>query len=84
MTTHKHSVELAGVDLAGRNHVCAFLNTIDEEHRVLGSFYKDGLDRGENPAHIVDSENREELRLRRGLHRSNTSKIQWLAGVVCA
>jgi hypothetical protein len=33
---------------------------IDEEHRVLGSFYKDGLDRGEKAAHIVDPENREE------------------------
>jgi len=27
MTTHEHSVELAGVNLAGRNHVCAFFNT---------------------------------------------------------
>jgi len=60
MTTHEHSVELAGVNLAGRNHVCAFFNTLDEEHRVLGSFYKDGLDRGEKAAHIVDPENREE------------------------
>jgi len=60
LTTHEHSVELAGVNLAGRNHVCAFFNTIDEEYRVLGSFYKDGLDRGEKAAHIVDSENREE------------------------
>ena len=60
MTTHEHSVELAGVNLAGRNHVCAFFNTIDEEHRVLGSFYKDGLDRGEKAAHIVDPANREE------------------------
>ena len=60
MTTHEHSVELAGVSLAGRNHVCAFFTTIDEEHRVLGSFYKDGLVRGERAAHIVDPENREE------------------------
>ena len=60
MATHEHSVQLAGVNLAGRNHVCAFFNTIDEEHRVLGSFYKDGLDRGEKAAHIVDPENREE------------------------
>jgi MEDS: MEthanogen/methylotroph, DcmR Sensory domain len=60
MTTHEHSVELAGVNLAGRNHVCAFFNTIDEEHRVLGSFYKDGLDRGEKAAHIVDPENGEQ------------------------
>ena len=60
MKTHGHPIELAGVDLAGRNHVCAFFNTIDEEHRVLGSFYKDGLDHGEKAAHIVDAENREE------------------------
>jgi hypothetical protein len=60
MTTRDHSVELAGVDLAGRNHVCAFFNTIDEEHRVLGSFFKDGFDRGEKAAHIVDAENLEE------------------------
>src|SRR6266446_4408007 len=60
MAKHEDSVELAGVNLAGRNHVCAFFNTIDEEHRVLGSFYKDGIDRGEKAAHIVDPENREE------------------------
>ena len=60
MTTHEHSVELAGVNLAGRNHVCAFFNTIDEEHRVLRSFFKDGFDHGEKAIHIVESENREE------------------------
>src|SRR5216684_6847190 len=59
MAKNEHSVEIAGVNLAGRNHVCAFFNTIDEEHRVLGSFYKDGFDRGEKATHIVDSENRE-------------------------
>jgi hypothetical protein len=41
------------------NHVCAFFNAIDEEHRVLGSFYKDGVDRGAKGVHIVDPENRE-------------------------
>jgi hypothetical protein len=45
MASSEHSVELAGVNLAGRNHVCVFFNTIDEEHRVLGSFYKNGIDR---------------------------------------
>ena len=59
MARNEHSVEIAGVNLAGRNHVCAFFNTIDEEHRVLGSFYKDGFDRGEKATHIVDSENRD-------------------------
>jgi hypothetical protein len=57
--SNERSVELAGVKFTGQNHVCAFFNTMDEEHRVLGSFYKGGFDRGEKATHIVDSENRE-------------------------
>jgi hypothetical protein len=60
MATNQHSAQLAGVDLGGQNHVCAFFNTIDEEHRVLRSFFKDGFDHGEKAVHIVESENREE------------------------
>jgi hypothetical protein len=75
MASNEHSVQLAGVNLAGRNHVCAFFNSIEEEHRVLGSFYKDGLERGEKAAHIVDPANREE-HLRRlaeaGIHVQET------------
>jgi hypothetical protein len=52
MATKRYSVETTGMDLAGQNHVCAFLNNMDEEHRVLRSFYK-------KATHIVDSENRE-------------------------
>jgi hypothetical protein len=59
MATNQGSVELAGVDLAGQNHVCAFFNTMEEEHRVLGSFYKGGFDRGEKATHIVESGKRE-------------------------
>ena len=50
MATNGHSVQLAGVNLAGQNHVCAFFNTMDDEHRVLRSFYKGGFDRGEKAA----------------------------------
>ena len=60
MAMNVPSVQLAGVNLAGRNQVCAFFNTIDEEHSVLGPFYKDGLDRGEKFANILDPANREE------------------------
>jgi hypothetical protein len=60
MATNEHSAQLAGIDLGGQNHVCAFFNTIDEEHRVLRSFFKDGFDHGEKAIHIVESENREE------------------------
>ncbi len=42
-----HSVQFAGGNLGGHRHICAFFNSIDEEHRVLRSFFKDGFDRGE-------------------------------------
>src|SRR5260370_36700175 len=48
MANHEHSVELAGVNLAGRNHVCAFFNTLAAWHRVLGSFSKAGHERSGN------------------------------------
>ena len=60
MARNEHSAQLAGVDLCGQNHVCAFFNTIDEEHRVLRSFFKDGFDHGEKAIHIVESANRDE------------------------
>src|SRR6266404_1435054 len=60
METKNHSVQFAGGNLAGQRHICAFFNSIDEEHRVLRSFIKDGLERGEKAFHIVDPELREE------------------------
>src|SRR5260370_3151766 len=60
METKNHSVQFAGGNLAGHRHSCAFFNSIDEEHRVLRSFFKDGFDRGEKATHIVDPEKREE------------------------
>jgi hypothetical protein len=48
-------------DAIGKNrHVCAFFNSIDEQHRVLRSFIKDGFDRGDRVFHLVDPERREE------------------------
>jgi hypothetical protein len=55
-----HSVQFAGGNLSGQRHICAFFNSIDEEHRVLRAFFKDGFDRGEKATHIVDPEKREE------------------------
>ena len=60
MGTESHSVQFAGGSLGGQRHICAFFNSIDEEHRVLRSFFKDGFDRGEKATHIVDPEKREE------------------------
>jgi hypothetical protein len=45
----------------GKNrHVCAFFSGIDEQHRVLRSFIKDGLNGGDKFFHLVDPEQREE------------------------
>jgi len=60
MATESHSVQFAGGNLAGQRHICAFFNGIDEEYRVLRSFYKDGFDRGDKSFHLVDPELREE------------------------
>jgi hypothetical protein len=60
MGTNGASVQFAGGALGRQRHICAFFNSIDEEHRVLRSFIKDGLDRGEKGFHIVDPQLREE------------------------
>ncbi len=60
MKTNEHSVQFAGSTLGQHRHICAFFNSIDEQHRVLGSFIKDGFDRGDKAFHLVDPEEREE------------------------
>jgi len=56
----ERSVDFAGGTLGRERHICAFFNSIDEEHRVLRSFIRDGLDRGEKGFHIIDPEQRDE------------------------
>jgi hypothetical protein len=53
-------LQIAGSTLGQHRHVCAFFKSMDEEHRVLRSFIKDGFDRKEKALHIVDPELREE------------------------
>ena len=60
METHEHPVRFDGNTLGQNRHICAFFNGIDEEHRVLRSFIKEGLDRGEKAFHVVDPELRDE------------------------
>ena len=59
MGTHG-SVEFAGGVLGRHHHICAFFNGIDEQHRVLRSFIKDGFERGDKTFHLVDPELRED------------------------
>jgi hypothetical protein len=60
MAPESHAVHFAGGNLAGQQHICAFFNSTEEEHRVLRSFIKDGFDRGDKAFHLVDPELREE------------------------
>ena len=60
MVPDNGSLAFAGGTLGPHRHVCAFFNGIDEEHRVLRSFIKDGFDRGDRALHIVDPDLREE------------------------
>src|SRR5260370_11126429 len=56
METSGGSVRWAGGSLGKHRHICAFFNSVDEEHRVLRSFIKDGFDSGDKAFHIVDPE----------------------------
>ena len=60
MRASERSVQFAGGTLGGQRHICAFFNSIDEEHRVLRSFIRDGLEGGEKGFHIVDPDLRDE------------------------
>lgn len=60
MDTTGTSAQVAGITLGQHRHICAFFNSLDEQHRVLGSFIKDGLDRGDKAFHLVDPELRED------------------------
>src|SRR3989441_5533203 len=60
MEASDRSVQFAGGTLGRQRHICAFFNSIDEEHSVLRSFIRDGLDRGERGFHIVDPDLRTE------------------------
>jgi hypothetical protein len=60
METDDRSLEVAGSTLGQHRHVCAFFNSIDEQHRVLRPFIKDGFEQGDKAFHLVDPERRED------------------------
>jgi len=59
-------VQFAGGTLGRDCHICAFFNSADEEHRVLRSFIKDGIDGGEKSCHFVDPHLRDDYLKRLG------------------
>jgi hypothetical protein len=60
MEMNDRSVQIAGSPLGRHRHICAFFNSLDEQHRVLRSFVTDALRQGEKVIHIVDPALREE------------------------
>ena len=60
METSDRSVQVGRDPIGQHSHICAFFNSLDEEHRVLRSFIKDGFDQHEKALHIVDPELRHE------------------------
>jgi hypothetical protein len=60
METDGGSVRCAGGILGHHRHICAFFHDLDEQHRVLRSFIKEGFERGDKAFHIVDPELRED------------------------
>jgi len=54
MESTERSLQFTGSTFG--QHICAFFNSIDEQHRVLRPFIKDGFDRGDKAYHLVDPE----------------------------
>ena len=65
-STSDRRVQFAGGTLGSDCHICAFFNSADEEHRVLRSFIKDGIDGGEKSCHFVDPQLRDDYLKRLG------------------
>jgi hypothetical protein len=60
MKTHAQSVQFTRSSFGPTRHICAFFNSVDEQHRVLRPFVKDGFADGDKAFHYVDPEQREE------------------------
>ena len=53
-------ISLAGSQLGGVRHVCAFFTNDDEEYRVLLPFIREGLSCGDKAVHVINPEARQE------------------------
>jgi hypothetical protein len=60
METPAQSAQFTRSVLGPRRHICAFFNSIEEQHRVLRPFITDGFADGDKAFHYVDPERREE------------------------
>jgi hypothetical protein len=60
METPAMSPQFTGSALGPHRHICAFFNSVDEQHRVLQPFIADGFAAGDKAYHYVDPQRREE------------------------
>jgi hypothetical protein len=60
METHAQSAQFTGSASRPYGHICAFFNSVDEQHRVLRPFITDGFADGDKAYHYVDPGRREE------------------------
>jgi hypothetical protein len=68
MATTTQSLQFTPNTFTRYRHICAFFNTVDEQHRVLRPFVEEGFGHGDKAVHYVDPERREE-------------HLGWLAGL---
>lgn len=60
METTANSLQFNESTFGQHRHICAFFNSIDEQHRVLRPFIRDGFGGSDKSYHYVDPERREE------------------------
>jgi MEDS: MEthanogen/methylotroph, DcmR Sensory domain len=60
MENAARSLPFTGSTSGQRGHICAFFNSVDEQHRVLRPFISDGFADGDKAYHYVDPSRREE------------------------
>jgi hypothetical protein len=56
MTPLNGAVTLCGKRLPGSQHICAFVDSTDEQYQILNPFFREGIDAGEEIVTIVESE----------------------------
>jgi hypothetical protein len=54
----KRQVRLAGAELKGSRHVCAFFHTPDELYQILLPFIVEGIEQRQKAFHIIDPDRR--------------------------
>ncbi|HEX7054332.1 MAG TPA: MEDS domain-containing protein [Burkholderiales bacterium] len=54
MISSNRAVTLCGRRLSGRQHICAFVDSRDEQYQILNPFFREGIEAGEEVVTIVE------------------------------